>query len=107
MKTIFVLILLIVLVGGGYLGSVIVYKNIQAKRAITMGESYTKELYSEYSIVGKICQGEDTDKDNYVACDFRIKDPAGTEKTINLQCPTLWKSYTGNTCKESRLQLAN
>ena len=96
------LILILVVIFGGYYGQIILRKNIQSSRAITMSEKYVANLYSEYHIIGKNCQGEDTNADTYVSCDLRIEkgeDPT-TEKVLNLSCPTLWKSYTGSTCKE-------
>lgn len=87
---------------GGYYGPIIVWKNLQADRALTMSEKYVANLYSEYHVIGKNCQGEDTNADNYISCDIRIikGEDATTEKVLNLSCPTMWKSYTGSTCKE-------
>ena len=87
---------------GVYFGSVILVKDIQSSRAITMSEKYVANLYSEYHLIGKNCQGEDTNADTYVSCDVRIQkgEDTSTEKVLNLSCPTLWKSYTGSTCKE-------
>lgn len=100
--TLFVLLLIIVLFVGGYYGSIIFYKNIQADRAVTMSEKYVANLYSEYHIIGKNCQGEDTNSDLYISCDIRIikGEESQTERVLNLSCPTLWKSFTGSTCKE-------
>lgn len=105
MKALIIFLLFVAIVVGGYFGSIILFKNIQSDRASVMGDAYVKELYSEYTVVGKICEGEDTNRDSYVSCDFRIKDPSNFEKVINLQCPTFFKSYTGNVCKESRLSI--
>jgi hypothetical protein len=110
MKKILFLILLILIIGGGFAGYVyskILLKDIVGGRAETMSSKYISNLYQEYTIIGKNCQGEDTNSDGYVSCDVRIKigEDNTTEKTINLQCPTLWKSYTGSTCKESRLSI--
>lgn len=99
---ILIFILVIGLGIAGYFGPIILYKNFQANRAVTMSEKYVANLYSEYHVIGKNCQGEDTNVDTYVSCDIRIQkgEEIATEKVLNLSCPTLWKSYTGSTCKE-------
>jgi flagellar basal body-associated protein FliL len=104
-KFIFGLIIVLIIVGGGYFGSIIVMKDFVSGRAQTMTEKYIANLYSEYKVVGINCQGEDTDGDTYVSCDVRIRkgDDTTTEQTRYLSCPTLWKSYTGSTCKERPL----
>ena len=59
--------------------------------------------------MGKSCQGEDSDNNGYVTCNFRLKSTTQntdntnnpmSEKTITLQCPTFIKSYMGTSCKE-------
>lgn len=110
MKKILFLLFLVIVVGGGfaaYVYSKIFIKDLRAGRAETMSAKYIANLYSDYQVIGKNCQGEDTNGDSYVSCDVRImrgSDPL-SEKVLNLQCPTMWKSYTGNTCKESRLAI--
>jgi flagellar basal body-associated protein FliL len=110
MKKIFFLLFVIIVVGGGFGGYVyakIFIKDLRSTRAETMSSKYVANLYTEYQIVGRNCQGEDTNGDSYVSCDIRIQKGSDntTEKVLNLQCPTMWKSYTGNTCKESRLAI--
>jgi hypothetical protein len=110
MKKYLYLLLLILIIGGGfasYIYSKILLKDIVGGRAETMSAKFVVNLYNEYSIIGKNCQGEDTNSDGYVSCDMRIRkgEDLTTERTLNLQCPTLWKSYTGSTCKESRLAI--
>lgn len=108
MKKFITLLLLIGIVVGGfaaYLGSMIFVKDIRAGRAETMAAKFVTNLYAEYAIIGQNCQGEDTDGDSYVSCDLRIKNTENVEKILKLQCPTMWKSFTGNTCKESRLSI--
>lgn len=97
-----VLILVLVLIFGGYYGSIVFYKNIQSDRAVTMSEKYVANLYSDYQVIGKNCQGEDTNSDTYISCDIRISKggDTSTERVLNLSCPTMWKSFTGSTCKE-------
>lgn len=101
-KIIFALILIIVVGFGGYFGIIVLEKDFVSSRAETMSEKYIANLFSEYHIIGKNCQGEDTDGDTYVSCDVRIQkgEDESTQKIVNLSCPTLWKSYTGSTCKE-------
>jgi hypothetical protein len=63
-------------------------------------------MYSDYTIAGESCQGEDTNGDSYITCNFRLKENTnGAEKTITLQCPTFIKSYIGTSCKEVGITL--
>ena len=96
--------ILVVLVGALYF-YVIGIKKIQTWVSVRDGEKYTVKMYSDYSVVGNSCQGEDTDGDTYVSCDFRIKNASSIEKVLHLQCPTMLKSLTGSVCKEYRLIL--
>ncbi len=95
-----VVALLIAFLYGYFIG----IKNIQTHVATKDGTSYTTKMYSDYSIVGESCQGEDTDGDSYVSCDFRLKN-ASSEKVLHLQCPTIMKSFTGSVCKEYRITI--
>jgi flagellar basal body-associated protein FliL len=108
-KIIYLIILILLIIGvfGGYVYSKILLKDIVGGRAETMSAKFVANLYNDYTIIGKNCQGEDTNADGYVSCDVRIRkgEDLTTERTLNLQCPTLWKSYTGSTCKESRLAI--
>ena len=102
-KYVYGLIILIAIIGGVYfyyIGS----NSVRSARALSEGEAYVNKMYSEYAIAGKVCQGQDTDGDGYVSCDFRIKSDT-KEDVINLQCPTFISSYLGTSCKESRLAL--
>lgn len=105
MKTFLIILLVTVLGVGGYIGTIILSKNLVSQRAETMTNKYIANLYSEYKVIGINCQGEDTDGDTYVSCDVRIRkgEDTSTEQTRYLSCPTLWKSFTGNTCKERPL----
>jgi flagellar basal body-associated protein FliL len=100
-----VFILILVVIFGGYFGSIVLMKDVVSGRAETMTRKYVANLYSEYSVIGLNCQGEDTDGDTYVSCDVRIRkgDDNSTEQTRYLSCPTIWKSFTGSTCKERPL----
>ena len=94
------ILLLVACVYGYFIG----IKNIQTHVAVGDGETYTAKMYSDYTVIGKSCQGEDTDGDSYVSCDFRLKN-ASSEKILHLQCPTTIKSLTGSICKEYRLTI--
>lgn len=104
-KFIFGAILVLIILAGGYFGVILLIKDLRSSRAETMAREYVVNLYKEYSIVGLNCQGEDTNGDSYVSCDVRIR--AGEDKTTEqvrfLSCPTMWKSFTGSTCKERQV----
>lgn len=104
-KGIFLAVLFLVLFGAAYIGGSMLVRMARASVAQSKGQTYIAKLYAEYAIVGENCQGEDADNDSYVSCDFRIKNALSEERVVNLQCPTVWKSLLGNTCKESRLAL--
>lgn len=93
---------MLLVVIGLYIGGAIVFKNIRSSVALSAGEKFISKLYAEYSIVGGSCQGEDTDSDKYVSCDFRIRNTSGTERVVHLQCPVISKRVLGSTCKETR-----
>jgi flagellar basal body-associated protein FliL len=108
MKTFLTFIILVIIAAAvfiAYFGIIIFSKNLVSSRAETMTKKYIANLYGEYKIVGLNCQGEDTDGDSYVSCDVRIRkeEDTTTEQTRYLNCPTIWKSFTGNTCKERPL----
>jgi hypothetical protein len=84
-----------------YFYSMILTKDYRASRAESIGMKYMAKVYTEYTVIGKTCQGEDTDENTYVSCSFRIKNAENTERTVRLQCPNIWKSFTGSSCKES------
>lgn len=104
-KGIFLAVSFLVLFGAVYIGGSMLVRAARASVAQSRGQAYIAKLYAEYAIVGENCQGEDLDNDSYVSCDFRIKNGLSEERVINLQCPTVWKSFLGDTCKESRLAL--
>jgi hypothetical protein len=62
-------------------------------------------MYNDYAVAGKTCQGEDSNKDGYITCNFRLKKEE-IEKTITLQCPTFWKSYMATSCKEQGMVIS-
>ncbi len=96
----------IVIIGGGiYLAASIGLREVRASMAQKRGDAFVQKLYSDYVIAGESCQGEDTDGDSYVSCDFRLVSASGQERVVHLQCPDISKSLLGNTCKESRLTL--
>jgi hypothetical protein len=96
-------ILALIVMAASYLGSSVLVRKVTANIAQSRGDIFVQKLYAEYKVAGKSCQGEDTDGDKYVSCDFRLLSPTNEERVIHLQCPTIWKSLVGNSCKESRL----
>lgn len=104
-RTIFFAILFIVVLAATYLGASILIRTVRSQVAQGKGVAFIQNLYAEYAIVGESCQGEDTDADSYVSCDFRLRNAQSEERIVHLQCPGIWKSIIGNTCKESRLML--
>lgn len=73
----------------------------RSTRALEKGNDYASKMYADYTVVGKTCQGEDSNNDGYVTCNFRIQKNGGeVEKTITLQCPTFIKSFLATSCKE-------
>ena len=101
-KYIFVFIIFAFILFGLYF-YVFGVKKLQSNIAVSSGEMYISKMYGEYAVLGKSCQGEDTDGDTYVSCDFRIKRTSSSEeRVLHLQCPTMWKSITGSVCKEYR-----
>ncbi len=94
-----------ILLSALYVGFTIGIRTIRARVAEEKGNEFIAKLYAEYAIVGMSCQGEDTDSDNYVSCDVRIKNQALEERVVHLQCPTVRQSILGNSCKETRLIL--
>jgi len=103
-KYILIFIAFLVLVFVVYVGSINFSTSLRAKRAVSMGHEYITKVYSDFAIKGEVCQGVDTDGDNYVSCTFRIQNDI-SEKTINLYCPTIFKSLTGSDCKSAQLML--
>jgi uncharacterized protein (UPF0333 family) len=90
----------------GYFYSVSFTNSIRAHRAEKIGHIYIEKVYKEYSILGEICQGVDTDGNGYVSCTYRIG-KGEAEKEINLQCPTYIKSFLGNECKATQMVIPN
>lgn len=107
MKKYFYLIgFLLIAIGLGFvfLMSVTLQNDIRAKRAEKIGQTYIEKVYQEYSILGEVCQGTDTDGDGYMSCTFRIG-KRSLEKEVNLQCPTYIRSFLGNECKATQMVL--
>jgi uncharacterized protein (UPF0333 family) len=100
-----VLTLFAVLIAG-YFYSISFTNGIRAHRAEKIGRIYIEKVYKEYSILGEICQGVDTDGNGYVSCTYRIG-KSEIEKEVNLQCPTYIKSFLGNECKATQMVIPN
>lgn len=95
-------ILLVVLALGFFLYAYFILGNqARSARGLQKGADYAAKVYPDYSVIGKTCQGEDSNSDGYVTCNFRIqKIGKEEEKTITLQCPTFIKSFLATSCKE-------
>lgn len=106
MKSFIWLILVFVFVGGGLYLYFVAGNELRASRADVQGAEFVAKLYGDYTVMGHSCQGEDTNRDGYVTCNFRLKSPtSGDDKVIALQCPTFIKSFLGTSCKEQGLIL--
>ncbi len=96
-----VLVLAVLLAIGIFLASTIGVNKVRSMRATTESTKYVAKLYPGYTIGGSVCQGEDTDGDSYVSCDLNIGN-ATDNRVINIQCPTIIKSFLGTSCKQAR-----
>lgn len=106
MKKYLFLIILLALIAGGLYAYFILGNQMRSSRGISIGKEYAMKMYSDYTVAGSNCQGEDTNNDGYVTCNFRLKEKvSGAEKTITLQCPTFIKSYMATSCKEAGITL--
>ena len=106
-KFLWIFIILLIVAFAFYLNFV-AGNQLRAWRATKTSDTFVKKLYSDYSIAGQNCQGEDTNNDGYVTCNLRLKASAdGAEKVITVQCPTFIKSYMGTSCKEQGLVINN
>lgn len=105
MKKTFTLVVILIIIIAGLYSYFILGNQLRATRGIDKGEVYASKMYSDYAIVGKNCQGEDSNGDGYVTCNFRLKS-ADKEKTITLQCPTFIKSFLATTCKEQGIVIS-
>ena len=101
-KYILVVIVSIVVLVGLYIAGRVGLSSVRANAAENASEKFIKKLYSEYEIVGMSCQGEDTDGDNYISCDARLRNPQAVERVVHLQCPSVIKGWFGSSCKEAR-----
>jgi hypothetical protein len=81
---------------------------LRAFRGVQKGIEYTTKMYNDYAVAGKSCQGEDSDNNGYVTCNFRLThSTTRTERTITLQCPTFFKSFLATSCKEQGIMINN
>ena len=100
MKKYLYTLLVILFVFISFYGYFVFGNQMRASRALSKGNDYTATMYNDYKVMGQSCQGEDTNSDSYVTCNFRLQNMNGVEKTITLQCPTFWKSFMYTSCKE-------
>lgn len=89
-----------------YTPTISLVNNIHTKRVISMGNKYIENVYKEYVILGVTCERADRNNDGYKTCDFGLSKNA-TEKEINLQlqCPTLIKSFVKNECYKELINI--
>lgn len=93
-------LVLIGIIIAGYFYSIVWMKDFRAARAEASGAEFIAKVYTDYSVAGKNCQGEDTDDNGYVTCSFRVKNIENVERTVRLECPTIVKGIFGSSCKE-------
>lgn len=105
MKKFIYIFLFIALIAFGFYAYFILGNQSRSWRAAAQGKDYVTKMYNDYSVAGNSCQGEDSDKDGYVTCNFRLKSLDSIEKTITLQCPTFVKSFMATNCKEQGIVL--
>lgn len=105
MKKIFGAALALIIIAAGLYSYFILGNQMRASRGISKGEDYASKMYSDYVIVGKNCQGEDSNGDGYITCNLRLKS-ATNEKTVTLQCPTFIKSFMATSCKEQGIVIS-
>lgn len=96
-----VLVLAVILAILIFVASTIGVNKLRSMRAASEAQNYVSKLYPGYTIGGLVCQGEDTDSDSYVSCDLNIGNTT-ENRVINVQCPTIFKSFLGTSCKQAR-----
>lgn len=79
-----------------FVASTVGVNKLRSLRAQTQVDNFIGSLYPTQAVVGKVCQGEDTDNDSYVSCAVTI---TARENPLSVQCPTIFKSYMGTTCR--------
>jgi ABC-type phosphate/phosphonate transport system permease subunit len=79
-----------------FFASTIGINKLRSARAGAQVTDFVSALYPSSTIVGKVCQGEDTDNDSYVSCAVTI---SSRENPLSVQCPTIVASYLGTTCR--------
>ena len=89
-----------------FLFSTIGINKLRSARASAQAKTYVSKLFPGYIIGGSVCQGEDTDGDAYVSCDLNIGNQTDN-RVINIQCPTIWKSFLGTSWKPARPNIIN
>ena len=95
-KIIWLFILAAILAAVIFVASTVGVNKLRSLRAQAQVDNFIGSLYPTQSVVGKVCQGEDTDNDSYVSCAVTI---TSRENPLSVQCPTIFKSYMGTTCR--------
>lgn len=107
MKKFFGAAVVISLIVAGLYSYFILGNQLRSARGETVSAKYLSKMYADYQVLGKNCQGEDTDNDGYVTCNARVKqERTGNEKTVTLQCPTFVKSFLATSCKEQGIVIS-
>lgn len=108
-KKYFAILVMLFIVTAGFYAYFILGNQARSTRCLQKGKEYAVKMYSDYQIVGENCQGEDSDSNGYVTCNFRLKKSGlpDQEKTITLQCPTFIKSFMATSCKEQGIVINN
>jgi ABC-type phosphate/phosphonate transport system permease subunit len=79
-----------------FFASTVGVNKLRSARAGAQVTDFIGALYPSSTIVGKVCQGEDTDNDGYVSCAVTI---TSRENPLSVQCPTIMASFLGTTCR--------
>lgn len=79
-----------------FVASTLGVNKLRSLRAEAQVNNFIGSLYPSQAVVGKVCQGEDTDNDSYVSCAVTI---TNRENPLSVQCPTIFKSFMGTTCR--------
>lgn len=107
-KKLFIVVIVVACIIAALYAYFIVGNQMREMRGLQKGNKYAEKMYSDYDVVGENCQGEDSNDDGYVTCNFRLKKQnSDEEKTITLQCPTFVKSFMATSCKEQGIMINN
>ena len=69
----------------GFYAYFILGNQARSTRGIQKGREYAMKMYSDYQIVGENCQGEDSDSNGYVTCNFRLKQSSTSQEKMEIR----------------------